>query len=1131
MSRHENLGGQNTASSLAAGHACVPAQLPQDSWTPAMPSVPLPLVLLVLLCSARARRLVMIVLAVLVAVIALLLAFAAGRALGEEGGPQWTVAAVSRPTNFKPGDQTGQNAFVVTVTDTGGAASDGTPVEVIDELPEGLAGAAIAASGEDSLTGSQLSCVFDSCVYAGVVVPDDTLTLSFPVNVTRSTPGLVDNVVRVSGGGAPNASMSTPTTISQTPAGFGVSPGGATTALSSVQAGAHPDLTTSIAFNTVTREGALAGDPKDTTDQLPAGFAGDLVDTPSCALSLFSLGECPIGTQIGVTTLILHFENNTTLRCHSPVYNLAPNPGSVSKLGFQACGNNMIQGDVTVNPENYSLTATFHNAPAIAVELDNVSLTIWGVPADPAHNPLRWDPGTNGASGSFGVASDAHPVPFLAAPTVCGGELHATFTVAPWQTEDPDSSASMGFGPLIGCDRLKMSPALTAQPTSSQASSPTGLGVTMSIPQTYENAYGLATSTLQGTTVTLPEGLAVNPSAAAGLAACTQAQYETEPTEAAEEGGCPSQAKVGSVHISTPALAEEAVGSVYVAQPYANQFDSLLALYVVARIPQRGLLIKAAGEVSLNPLTGQLTTTFQGLPPLPFSKLTLSLQEGANAALITPARCGDYTTTAQLSPWSSPSQLLDPAVPAFAISTGPAGSACPTAGPLPLAPQLAAGTQTNTAASYSPLNISITRADGEQQITGISTKLPAGLTANLTGVPFCTEADIEKARTNTGTQEQEHPSCPAATQIGEIQAGAGAGETLAWVPGNLYMAGPFEGAPLSVVAITRITTGPFDLGTVVMHLPLQINPTTAAVTIPNSPTNQIPRIIDGIPVQIRAIHIHINRPHFTLNPTSCNPTRIEAAILGETSTANTSSHYQAADCSNLEIHPHLHRHHQRPHHPPLRSKPERQNHLPHQRARHPNKPRLNHRHTPPRPLNPRLHPQQSLPRQHLQQKPRRLPPRKPRRHRQSHHTTPTRPPHRTRLLRQLRRPKVPRTRPRPPRLRHHHHPPRRNQRHQRHHHQHLQNPPRPTHHHLRTKPPPKHKLRPLSHPKPLHHHQTPPHHPPQTHPQHHPHRPKRPNHPPKHTHPRHQLQHHTQNQTQNQTQKEINQTHQQHHNA
>jgi uncharacterized repeat protein (TIGR01451 family) len=335
-------------------------------------------------------------------------AFAAVPAVAITPSPQWTVTSVSRPTNFALGDESGEDAYKVTVTNTGGASTDGSPITITDELPAGLSLAPAGASGEDELAAFnhaslvKLNCVplTLTCTYTGAVAPDDTLTLTFPVDVEAGAPSSVTNMVRVAGGGALDAAMSTPTTISSSPAGFGISLGGATTALSTTQAGAHPDITTSIAFNTVNAKGSLAGDPKDTTDDLPPGFAGDLVDTPSCPAARFSLSECPIGTQVGVTTVTLDLSGGSALggkpfTVIEPVYNLSPNPGEVAKFGFFVAGNFGIQGNVSVRPGDYGLRTTFHNINEVISELDNVSLTVWGVPADPIHDTLRWKPEGN----------------------------------------------------------------------------------------------------------------------------------------------------------------------------------------------------------------------------------------------------------------------------------------------------------------------------------------------------------------------------------------------------------------------------------------------------------------------------------------------------------------------------------------------------------------------------------------------------------------------------------------------------------------------------------------------------------------------------------------------------------------
>jgi hypothetical protein len=855
-------------------------------------------------------------------VMGLLASFAAQPALALTGKPQWTVTSVSRPTNFAPGDESGDNAYVVTVTNTGGTSTDGSPVTITDELPQGLELAPVGASGEDELAvyqklpSAKLSCVLRTCTYEGVVVPDDTLVLKFPVDVKLTGSSLVTNVVRVAGGGALDSAVETPTTISAAPASFGVSPGGATMALSTTQAGAHSDITTSIAFNTVNAEGGLAGDPKDIVDDLPPGLAGDLVDTPSCSAALFSLTACPIGTQIGVTTATLASGPGGTVNGSYtfPVYNLAPNPGEVAKFGFLVLGNFGIQAGLSVRSGDYGLRVIFPNTKSAGpTDLENASLTIWGVPADPIHDPLRWKPEGVPPQGKFGTSSDAPVAPFATNPTLCETKpTDAVISVTSWERPDRQVEARMPFGPITGCDRLALPSTLTVEPTTERAEAPTGLNVKLGVHQTYDNPYGLATSTLKKAVVVLPEGMTVNPSAGAGLGACTLAEYEEEAIQPMPGSGCPNDSKLGSVKIQSPSLKEEATGSVYIAEPYKNRFGSLLALYVVARFPDRGILVKAAGEVTADPLTGRLVTTFDDLPPLPFTTFTFSFRQGETSPLVTPSACGSYTATVELNPWSEPEAALTDFVPSFAITNGFDGGSCPPGGVPPFAPDVSAGTLDNSAGSYSPLDLRVTRNDGEQEITRFSSNLPAGLTANLSGVSFCSDASIELAKKKTGALEEEEPSCPVSSQIGHTLVGAGVGSVLAWAPGRVYLAGAYNGAPLSIVAITSAKVGPFDLGTVVVREALKIDPLTAAVTVDASASDPIPHIIEGIVIHVRDIRVYVDRPGFTLNPTSCNPMVFSATVTGSGANSATPSddvpvtiadRFQASDCQNLKFKP------------------------------------------------------------------------------------------------------------------------------------------------------------------------------------------------------------------------------------
>ena len=607
----------------------------------------------------------------------------------ETAVPQWTVTSVSAPTNFAPGDESGEDTYRVIVTNTGGASSDGEPVTITDLLPAGLTLDRAGAGGyaeTPSLTDVPLSCVLATCTYTGVVIPDETLIVTIPVDVESGAPASVTNMVSVSGGGAPGASVSTPTTISSQPAAFGIAPGSTLTALSNYQAGAHADLTTTIGWDAVSTQGKLAGAVKEVVDELPPGFGGDLVDTPACPVSEFEVEKCPIETQVGVTTVTFAGTGGNRVLDPQPVYNLAPEPGDVAKLGFSLAGGFAhIQADVTVRPGDYGLQTRFQNINGSSAELDSTSLTIWGVPTAAVHNAWRWNPGIGQTTGRFGVSSTNPLVPYLASPTACtSGSVDASISTRSWEEPEaePAPSAVMPFGPFVGCDRLRLPSTFTAVPTSTSASAATGLDVELGVHQTNENAEGLATSALKKAVVTLPEGMTVNPSAGAGLGSCTREEYEAETLETPEGQGCPVESKLGTVKIKTPAIDEEATGSVYLATPYANPFPeparagepahpegSLIALYVVARFPVRGVVVKVAGKVEANPVTGRLVTTFEGvpslkgpslegLPPVPFSLFTFQFHQGQTSPLVTPPACGSYEVTAGLTPWSDPAGIL-----------------------------------------------------------------------------------------------------------------------------------------------------------------------------------------------------------------------------------------------------------------------------------------------------------------------------------------------------------------------------------------------------------------------------------------------------------------------------------------
>jgi len=712
---------------------------------------------------------------------------------------------------------------------------------------------------------------------------------------------------------------------------FEVVPGSFHVTVSSDRAGAHADLTTSFDF--AHEEGQSSqtntyNDLRTVVTNLPPGLIGSNTAVPTCtdeqlllpAGETGSLAQCPIASQVGLISFELSAQPNPGLppaHYTVPLYNMeVTSPGIAAEFGFKTVVFDQIF-QVRVRPGDSGLTATVPNITQ--VEPRNISVTVWGVPAAHENDPQRGE--TCGEQdevpaqchNELGGPQEAHvPIrPYLSNPTSCGTHIASMEADSYEHSETWTPLQQTEVGPITECDRVPFDPSIEAHPTTNTAESPSGLDVSLVVPQNWEEPDAISTSNLDDTTLTLPVGYTINPSAGSGLGVCTPAQYEAETYDSLPGEGCPQEAKIGTVEIETPVLTEKLTGNVYVAKPYENPFDSLLGLYIVVKDPARGIIVKLAGHIEPNPVTGQLVTRFDENPQVPFSKFTLKLRQGATSPLVSPPACGTYTAEADFTPWSAPMTVF-PLATSFQIEDGIGGGACPTGGVPPFKPGLTAGTLNNSAGSYTPMDIHITRQDGEQEITGFSSLLPPGLTANLSGVPFCSEADIALARVKSGAQEEIEPACPAASEIGHTLVGAGVGAVLAYTPGKVYLAGPFEGAPFSIAAITSAKVGPFDLGTVVVHLPLFINPETAAVSIPSGAADQIPHIIDGIVIHVRDIRVYIERNNFMINPTNCNPLNFAATVIGggidptnpaDNTPVTTNDSFQLANCQNLQFRP------------------------------------------------------------------------------------------------------------------------------------------------------------------------------------------------------------------------------------
>jgi hypothetical protein len=873
--------------------------------------------------------------------------------------PLWTSEIEQAPTNLPSG---GRGTIWITPSNAGPTAASSFPT-VSTTLPPGVSagtpeppfwtcGGSPLVTCTSTVSGLEVA-PFSSPNLGGAIFP-----VALTVDVASGAPeGTFPIEVTVSGGGGATVTETHQVTIGSEQLSFGPKPGafeaGAFDAAGDdyTQAGGHPysasarfELNTKFSefdtsdFGSLRRMVLSEGELKDVVVETPAGFVGDpSVGTKCPDLGLVHNLNCPAESQVGVASISPPLGLLGRARMFG-VYNVEPAKNHPAEFAFRSPIGTVLLIPTLRSDGDFGITATVRGI----TQIDNVwrsTVTLWGVPADPSHDAQRCAAPNLIAKACVGVDEGGQPPPFaaqrephtstdplkpfLSNPTRCSGQPDVTrLHVSNWanpapfdQFGDPDltdpawKSATATSPALTGCDALEFKPTLKARPTTNAADSPTGLEVDLGVPQN-EDPDGFATAHLKDTTVTLPDGLVINPSGANGLDGCSIAQVgltspvgNDDPVFDKTDPTCPDASKVGSVEVETPLLDDPLKGSVYVAKPHENPFGSLLAIYIVVKGP--GLIVKVAGEVTPDPVTGQLKTVVTDNPQVPFEHFKLDFFGGAAASLKTPATCGTYSTTSSLTPWSAPDSG-PPAAPSdtYAIAQGPNGSPCAsTPGAQPHAPSFDAGSTSPLAGAYSPFVMNLRREDGSQQFSALNVSPPPGLVGKLAGTPACPDSALAAAAARSGKAEQAAPSCPPASDVGSVIAGAGAGPAPYYASGKAYLAGPYKGAPLSMAFVTPAVAGPFDLGTIVVRAALHVNSKTAQISAVSDP---LPTILEGIPLDVRSVQLRIDKPQFTLNPTSCDPTAVTGSLLSTLGqSAALQSRFQLAECGRLAFKPRL----------------------------------------------------------------------------------------------------------------------------------------------------------------------------------------------------------------------------------
>jgi hypothetical protein len=683
-------------------------------------------------------------------------------------------------------------------------------------------------------------------------------------------------------------------------------------------AGSHPySMTTKLVFNHEVleeEEGVVVaniyGEPKNVRVNLPPGLiVNPLATETRCTEAQLKNGSraggCPDSAAVGVvTTYISGFGLPADPGgLPSPIYNMVPPAGVPAALAFNVGKIGIVVhiGGSVRTGEDYGLSADVREISQLR-KIWGAKVTLWGNPSDVGHDKERGfcmeeqgrerveaeerereqeiaEHGTPNPNRTFFCTAERTNRPFLTMPGSCNGEpLTATAGVDSWQEPGVTHQASASAPALSGCASLDFSPRLSVQPDVKAADSASGLNVDLRIPQE-ESVRGLAEANLKDAVVTLPPGMSASPSAANGLGACAPAEISLND---ARPPSCPETSKLASVEVLTPLLERPLKGSVYLAQPGHNPFGSLVALYLVAE--GSGALIKLAGQVTLDPVSGQLSASFENNPQLPFTELKVQFFGGPRGPLVTPQGCGAYETTSSLAPWSG-TPAATPSE-AFTIDSGPGGGPCPGG---QFAPSFSAGTTDNQAGGFSPLSVTLSRADGEQHLASTRVTMPPGLLGVLNGVERCPEPQASQG------------ACGRDSLIGHTTTSAGPGPQPFYVGGNVFLTGPYKGAPFGLSVVVHAVAGPFDLGNVVVRAKVDVDPGTAQVTVTSDP---FPTILQGITLDVRLVNVSVDRAGFIVNPTNCAALSVKGTIASTDGTvASVASPFEAANCATLPFKP------------------------------------------------------------------------------------------------------------------------------------------------------------------------------------------------------------------------------------
>ncbi|HKZ12711.1 MAG TPA: hypothetical protein VJL81_02585 [Solirubrobacterales bacterium] len=684
------------------------------------------------------------------------------------------------------------------------------------------------------------------------------------------------------------------------------------------QAGGHPNYgITDFRIDTYPSLFGIGGFPtsflKDIVVNTPEGLSVNPEALPQCEVAQLEKGACPPQSLVGVNYLTVAAETPIANKCEEktpvkgeclqarvalPVYNLVPFNEVPSMVGFLTEGGpTFIVGSLSPVDQHVTFTISDIHPPSAKSPPIIESRLVFFSAKEGNLNPF-----TDGT--------------YLTMPSNCAGgqvtKLNLDTQGPPYETEASSTEASYTTPTgATGCANVPFNPEITVSADGGKfVDSPEPTTVDVGIP--WDPTAPIANSYLKVAKVTLPEGMGINPSASNGLQSCSDEQFHYHTNIPVE---CPEASKIGTVEVQTPSLPPNSLfGDVYVGAPLKNgpgAFESgeQFRIFIHAFSERYGVNVRLEGKVFPNGNTGQLTAIVPENPQATFRNFRLHFFGGDKGILTSPPTCGTNTTTTEFTPWSENPDHNKPTANTT-LTNVPGGGACPTSlGERKFTPSYTVKSDSMEAGKYSPFQVHIGRTDGQQELKVVNVTLPKGLVGRLAGIPYCGEAELAAAAASAGRTQQAKPSCPGESAIGQVTTLSGSGNAPFSLPGTAYLAGPYKGAPLSMAIVTPAVSGPFDLGTVVVRVALNVNPLTAQI---NAVSDPIPNVFGGVKLDIRSIDVNVNRHNFMINPTNCAAGAVAGTINGGGSNpANAaawssyavSAPWQATNCNKLGFKP------------------------------------------------------------------------------------------------------------------------------------------------------------------------------------------------------------------------------------